>query len=501
MTGGEESNENEPWQVTTPTEAAALEAAGPIPELELGGVDTGRLGANVGMTFVANVATTAVGVCTGILAARLLGPVGEGQLAAIQTWALLLASLAMLGLPEALVYFIAREPTRGRQFTSTATVVGLASAVVVGAVSWEILPWLLSAQSTAVIGAARVFLLIGVIYAIVGIPHGALRGAQQFKAWNLFRVAPGLAWLGILCVAWASGRAMPIPLSRWYLAGIAAVGLPFLVVTARRLKGPVRPNPQAVARLLRFGLPSVLTTVPQTVNLRLDQLLIIALLPARDLGLYVVAVAWSGPITPLLSAIGSVLFPHISAEPTTERRTRVLGTALQGGLVIGAVMAAVLVVAAPAGIPLVFGSRFESSVTPALLLVPAGAILAWAGVAEEGLRGLGRPGLVLVAELLAAGVTLASLPELLHSHGILGAAIASLLGYFTVATACLIAIARVTGTRWSTFLIPKASTLVSLVQTGRTTLKHGIGKTGDRHRRQSDPEGQGQDSAGSETRE
>ena len=46
---------------------------------------------------------------TGALAARLLGPDGRGQLAAIQMWPNFLAAIANLGLPEALVYFSARS--------------------------------------------------------------------------------------------------------------------------------------------------------------------------------------------------------------------------------------------------------------------------------------------------------------------------------------------------------------------------------------------------------
>ena len=67
-----------------------------------------------------NVALAVLAVVTGITAARILGPSGEGELTAIQTWPLLLGTLAMLGLDSALVYFIARQPEKGKQFTSTA---------------------------------------------------------------------------------------------------------------------------------------------------------------------------------------------------------------------------------------------------------------------------------------------------------------------------------------------------------------------------------------------
>ena len=410
-----------------------------------------------------NSALAALAVATGVLAPRLLGPSGEGELTAIQTWPLLLGSLAMLGLDSALVYFIAREPERGKQLTVTATLIGLLSSLLVGAIAWFALPFLLSSQQPDVISAARIFMLIGVVFAVVGIPHGSLRGAHSFAMWNLFRVAPGLAWLVILCTSWILKTAHPIPLSRWYLGAVFCLSFPIVIVVNRRLQGRPRPDRRLAGKMLRFGLPSAVTSLPQTVNLRFDQLLIIAFLPARSLGFYVVAVAWGGGVAPMLSAIGSVLFPHVSAEPDTCRRGQLLATALQGGAVVAAVTALPFILLAPVALPLVFGARYAPSIPSALVLVPAGAILAWAGIAEEGLRGLGRPTIVLVAESVAAVVTLTSLPVLLHFFGIMGAAVASLLGYTTIAVFTACAISRSTRLPLRQLMVPSRASMKSMM--------------------------------------
>src|SRR5664280_3616409 len=91
-------------------------------------------------TFATNAALAVLAVATGVLAARLLGPSGEGELTAIQTWPLLLGALAMLGLDSALVYFISRQPERGKQLTSTAVLIALLSSFAVGAVAWVAMP-------------------------------------------------------------------------------------------------------------------------------------------------------------------------------------------------------------------------------------------------------------------------------------------------------------------------------------------------------------------------
>jgi O-antigen/teichoic acid export membrane protein len=423
-------------------------------------------------TLIANIALAILAVATGILTARFLGPAGEGELAAIQTWPLLLGTLAMIGLDSALVYFISREPDMGKQLTSTAALVGLSSAAIVGAAAWFALPLLLSAQQPQVVAAARVFLLIGVIYALTGIPHGSLRGANEFTSWNLFRIAPGLAWLCILVGSRLMGQPSAIPLSRWYLAGTLICGLPFLFVVNKRLRGQLKPDLRRAPEMLRFGLPSALTSLPQTINLRFDQLLIIALLPARSLGFYIVAVSWSGAVGPLLSALGAVLFPQVSAEPDTGRQGRLLATALQGGTLAGVATSATFMLLAPFCLPLIFGQSFAPSIPAAVMLVPAGAILGWAGIAEEGLRGLGRPVIVLAAEVVAAVITIAALPVLLHIDGIFGAALASLIGYSAIALFAAVAISRSTQQKIHTLIIPTWST-VKLVTTRSMSLLPG----------------------------
>ena len=60
---------------------AVLRALGPMP-----------------VTALVNVLITLIGLATGTLLARLLGPQGRGELAAIQAWPTYLVAFAMVGL-------------------------------------------------------------------------------------------------------------------------------------------------------------------------------------------------------------------------------------------------------------------------------------------------------------------------------------------------------------------------------------------------------------------
>src|SRR5437899_3096533 len=98
-------------------------------------------------TVATNIGMALVNAAPGIIAARILGPQGRGALAAIQTWPSFLGSLAMLGMPEALVYFTAKDDKRGGRHLGSAMALALTALVVMMAIGWVAMPLLLSAQS------------------------------------------------------------------------------------------------------------------------------------------------------------------------------------------------------------------------------------------------------------------------------------------------------------------------------------------------------------------
>jgi hypothetical protein len=89
---------------------------------------------------------------------------------------------------------------------------------------------------------------------------------------------------------------------------------------------------------------------------------------------------------------------------------------------------------------------------------------------QEGLRGMGRPYEVLQAEFGGLIVTVLILTATLRPLGIMGAAIASFLGYGTVCLVLLVKTAKATSLSLSTLLCPSVAELHSAMgQLGRMT--------------------------------
>jgi O-antigen/teichoic acid export membrane protein len=398
----------------------------------------------VSLTMVTNVIIAAIGIATGLLSARLLGPTGRGELAAIQTWSTLIASLALLGLDGAVVYFCSRHSAlAGRYLVSAVALILTASGgfVILGS---GLMPWLLRAQSGEVIDAARVFLVVMLlINTLIGMPHQVLRAMGAWRTWNLFRILPHLGWLtALLGVLIFSSWATPVALSRLYLVAHVVLIFPMAVLTWRYIPRPFEVQAGLFRPFLDYGLPSMLTVLPQAMNLKLDQLLIAMLFEPRLLGLYVVAAAWSGATAPVINAVGPVLFPRLSmVADRPQQRILLLSVVKMTSLVL-LILTVLLLVLTPFMVPFLFGSAYRDAVPAAQILVVAGAFGNLNLTLEDGLRGLGRPRQVLAAEVVGLVVTAALLWQLLPSLNILGAALASVGAYAAITFRLAYAIRR-----------------------------------------------------------
>jgi O-antigen/teichoic acid export membrane protein len=385
------------------------------------------------LTSGANGLIALLGFCTSTLSARLLGAQGRGELAAIQLWPTAITGIAVLGLPEALVFFAAREPGRAGYYLGSGLSCALLAIVPFSAVGYALMPLFLHAQGAGVVSDARCYMTVfPPIIATAGMLLISLRAQGYFPIWNVIRTAPAVGLLGVLALAWR----LRITTAEFVAAGtvlawlVIAIALLFFV--GARIPGPYKPSLARSRRMLRYGLPSMLGGVPQLLNYRLDQIMMACLLPARMLGLYIVAVAWSAALGPVLTGIGAVLFPHIASEPSARRRCLMFAKAARLSLVLSLGSALGLLMVTPWGLSFVFGTAFDGAVAPACVLVIAAAIASFNTVLEEGIRGLGHPSAVTRAEFAGLVVTFIALLVLLPRLGIIGAAIASMLAYVVV---------------------------------------------------------------------
>lgn len=388
--------------------------------------------------YVRNLITTAggqaavlgLGVFTGIASARLLGPQGRGELAAVTLWPMVLVLVASLGLNQAIVFHVGKRRFALAEIWTAALALWLVQSLAVLAAGWTLLPVVLRHYGAEARHLGLVFLAFTPLLVIVGYPASLAQGRLDLLSFTLLRaVAPAVYACGLVALILRShatvGEILGVQIAGLCLAAGVALWVAF-----GRMRVGIAWNRAACTHLVRFGFKSNLSSLAIYINQRLDQLLLSLFVAPRDLGLYVVAVALASAAGFFPQAVGAVtIATGANLEPDAARL--VIARSFRVTLAVLAAGCGALFLICPWLIGLAFGPSFSSAGIACRILLPGTVALGLNQVLYDGARALEEPLLPSYSEGVSIGVTVVGLLLLLPRFGFLGAAIASTMAYAT----------------------------------------------------------------------
>ncbi|WP_426938799.1 oligosaccharide flippase family protein [Pseudarthrobacter sp. S3] len=391
------------------------------------------VGRGIAISTIGNLGAPLVALISAPILAQSLGVTSRGEVAAATAPLLLAVNAITLGLPEAITYFTAsgkRDNTRVIAKGSLYLVVlGLAGSLAL----WVLAPMLappespiLQAMSLAALALAPSLLLGGIRAYAAGQGRWALISIERFFSAILRLVA------FLVLVALDSLTVLSASVT---IAVSSFVGLAIYLYLLR--KGPTLQATSRVRRkipLFSYGTRVWVGALTGILLSRLDQVLMIPLSTAYQIGLYAVAVSISEVTLIFNSAVRDVLFSAESVKANDSRLTRASRVStfltLLGAILVG--------VSSVWLVPVLFGDDFAGSVIVVEILL-LGVLLGNPGsVAGAGLSARGRPGLRSVALSIAFAGNLCMVFLLVPSYGAIGAAWATLLGNVTAGVMCVI---------------------------------------------------------------
>ena len=291
--------------------------------------------------------------------------------------------------------------------------------------------------------SARWYLPIAILVPTLAVLHQPLRAIGQIRLWSLIRTGPAIGWLAILLLASSANMKEPRTLALWFIAVhvILVLGGLLLLRWYPRSTDDGLPLPARRA-LLRFGLPSGLVGLPQVLNLRLDQIIMVGVVSRSELGLYAAAASWSTLASPFFIGLGQLALPRLASTREMEETHRLTRRFVLLALALAVCGLAVAVPLTPILFPFIMGSAVRPGVHVAQLLMVAGIISGVQVVLEDVHRGRGRPGVVMTAEVVGLVSTVTLLVVLLGPFGLVGAAIASIASYSLIVVVLAAGLAR-----------------------------------------------------------
>ena len=391
-------------------------------------------GRHVWLTLlVVNVIGGGAGILTSFLTNRILGPNGRGELAAIQNIPMMISVFAGLGLSESAVYFIAKFPKAAKSITQRAVVLALFGGLFFSVVAFFIIPLLVKNPQT--ISASRSIIWLIIAVPLFSVAYQPLRALGWYRLWGCLRLYNTGALIVVLLVAYKQGTDSASTIAKYYaVAQYLSAGVAVWVM--KFYDGAEKIPEISNKKLLSFGIPSSLSTLPQILNLRLDQVFLMGIVARSDLGFYVAAVSWGAIVSPPYYAIAQWIMPHLSSmkRGSAQIYARRLSLGVIGfslGLYLLAVPITNFL------FEFIMGRDFGAAVQLARIMVWASITSGMIVVFEEMYRGIGKPRVVLAAELAGLLITLPGLVMFVPEYGIQAAAIVSVVSYFVVALGLL----------------------------------------------------------------
>ena len=384
-----------------------------------------RAGRSVIGTLAASGGLQLIVIVSGVLVARSLGPEDRGYLALLIVISTVCAIAGTLGLPAAMTYYIAREPSQARRIASSLAWVGTAQLAAVFVVQAAALAALAHSEPQRVQLAAAISLLLppGILALSFGL--AILQGQRRFTAYNTLRVAPSIAYVvGVVVIYALNATSLVLFMALWAAVNLVG-GFIALLFSVRGL--PKHAEEDATPsrwQMLRFGFKAFLGSLSPVDVVRLDQAVVGLFLAPVTLGFYVVAQALANLPRVIATSIGFVAYPQVAAERDRASARRAMWRFFFLGLGLSALVVGILELMAGELITLFFGEDFTEATAITEILLLASLFMAGRRVLTDGINGIGHPGFGTIAEVTSWILLIPGLAILLPWLGAEGVALA-----------------------------------------------------------------------------
>ena len=408
-------------------------------------------------TLLFNGAAAAVGVVTGIIVAKALGPAGKGEYAGLSLLQNAIASVTG-GIGSSITYHLTKERHGLSDVAKPLLVIFAALCLIVpGALAlWGLR---FGFDPAILVFAATVPAAL-----VLSWQQGILLGIDQVRSLNVQML--GLAVFTLIAVAAAIVARLGVPGAMWAWS-ICTYGAALVVIAraAAKTHGPPQvPFRQVLGSLTHYGARAALFGVLGFLNYRIDSLVLIAYLGASGFGVYSVAVAAGEILFRVPRAVATATTYRVGSGDFATSASTTAKAIRTSTWVIGA-CAVPLFILAPWLVHAFYGAKFEAAAPALRMLLPGIIVFASSGLYSPFFAlQMGRPMVVVYISLVMIAIQTGTGIWLVPRMGLMGAAIASTATYLTAAVFVTWYFCRVTKLAWTDVWILRRDDVRSLMR-------------------------------------
>jgi O-antigen/teichoic acid export membrane protein len=415
--------------------------------------------------FCAQMLALAAGILGTLLVARMGGAEGKGVLYRLQFVSSIALVLLNCGLGPAAVYLFRREA----ECTNRIDAEEIAAILLWPSLLLGCLPLAALEISRVIPGlvhlgnwraSAQLAFLAVPAYTVVWNLSYLYLATGRIVAYNLLRSSQSCLFALMLAGLWLAR----IGGLRWvilcWIAAVVGPALFALLVLSATVGLWKLPGRNLLRRAFGFAWRSHLGAVVQYLQHRTDVVLILWLLPIRDLGVYSLAIGLVELLWYVPQAVSQVLLPHI-ADATEAEANRMTSAFCRASVAVTALLSLALAALASWAIPHLLPA-FTQAVPVIWILLPGTVVASIFKVLASDLNGRGQPLKTVFPATAALLFSALGCWWALPRYGLMGAATVTSLSYFLNAGLYLVRCARLPEMDLRSMLVLKASDLAGL---------------------------------------
>jgi len=386
-------------------------------------------------TFATRVFQVGLGLVTGVIVTRTLGPEGRGLYATAVTIGAIGVQFGNLGLHSSNTYYVAQNRDRLHALLGNSLVVSLGLGGLGITLAWIF--FTLWPQFAPLHGTLLLFALLwipfGLAYLLL---QNLLLGTQQIGLYNRVELITRLLSFALIVGIILARAITPINM---FLASLATMLVGLLWVGSKLLVGGSRSTPSDRSRMtfsrelfqsgLRYGFKAYLAAFFAYMVLRVDLLMVKQMLGVEQVGYYSVATNTADLVLMLPTVIGTLLFPKLSAMSDARQKWRFTRQAALGVGLLATLLAIVAGLLAQPALTILYGKQFLPTLPAFLWLMPAIVAISVNSIFMNYFGSLGMPLITVYSPGIAALINILLNLWLLPRFGIVGASLSSVVAY------------------------------------------------------------------------
>jgi O-antigen/teichoic acid export membrane protein len=340
--------------------------------------------------FSTNFSVIVLGLLTGIITSRVLGPEGKGVFTSILVVPVMIQSLCEMGLRQSTMYYLGRGMFDEKRYIRS--VFGLYLLTTSLSIALTIYIYSLLDNPAYTVSNRSLALLTLPINLLLTYSGGVFLGKDLITKFNRQNWVPTVFGLfGIIVFVWMMklgvwGALLSLVLSN---AFVLLFNLKYMI----KEYGWIKPlfDFRIIKAILKLGIVYGVSLFVIQMNYNVNILLLERLSTAQEIGFFSVGASIAQQLWQLPAALGVVILSKSATTRDQDRLSDNVLKLLRLTLLTGILLAILMFFAIPVLLPIVYGQAFIPSVRVVQAILPGVVIMIAFKVLNSRLAGLGKP--------------------------------------------------------------------------------------------------------------